>query len=156
MAAEQINSTQLMKNKILILCVLLMPSLCLGKSITILLDHSLHTNTVNVMFIGSIKIDSKPLEEKMSFKAQAGLINLKTDIFPRTTLISTMISIIDEHSNSVRLKLHSLSTKKTDIIELGHILHFLLIQDGWAVTHKDFKESSGREVIAYYFWKPDK
>lgn len=154
-----------MKNKILLLLVLLIPSLCFGQSISIRVIENKEKETIRIQFNSSIKnktVDkfdpTKPLDvlqTQVIFKTHKGVIYEAETVSAEKIQFLTLFNKILKLEET-RGELLTFFAKDRESFHFNLFIQMWMIKEGYALTFKNEHEEIGELIKSeFFFYKPD-
>jgi hypothetical protein len=141
-----------MKNKLLLLCCFIIPSICFSKSVTVALYHTKETNLIEFQVASSVKVNNAHLTftEKLQTDSK-GYVWFKDNseaIFFITRMMAFILT--EEQQAAVVVGMTKPRWKLTDI---QAVIETEFIHDGYAVTHRETGLLGGEEETLHkYVW----
>ena len=141
-----------MKNKLLLLCCFIIPSLCFSKSVSVNLYYTEETNVIEFTVASSVKINENHITfaEKLQTDSK-GYVWFKDNneaIYSITGKLAFILS--KEQLGALMVKM---AQPRWNLTNIHSVIETEFIHDGYAVTHKDFDILRGeKETIHSYVW----
>tara|TARA_B100000963_G_C22447533_1_gene589515 strand:- start:367 stop:816 length:450 start_codon:yes stop_codon:yes gene_type:complete len=148
-----------MKNKILLLLVLLIPSLCFGTSVKYVISELVDASTdIEINMTGEKDFKVKFITERSKFTPKgSSYVEMLIDFNKNKDEISKFLKFCKEHFPKGYEDLSEEFMLRSDRLIPVHFIFFfedLLIQNNYAVTYK-FETREVLNISALYFYKPD-
>ena len=151
-----------MKNKILLLFVLLIPSLCFGKSVNINIIQDSELDVIRVLINSSVKVIQKHegtdvqrwVTGQIVFQTHKGVIHPETNLQKKQHFRKFFGIFLDEEDTIKRLS--KFFDSEVRLIDLGREVKDWMIKNNYALTFK--KELHVLENFTssdFYFYKQD-
>ena len=156
-----------MKNKILLLFVLLIPSLGFSQSVHVQIVQDKEKDTILINFNSSIKVENivnkfdptKPidvLQTQVVFKTHKGVIYPQGNDTEKVYFMRLFGKVLK--LAETRSELMSFFSQSRTNLNFVMFIEMWMIKEGFAVTHKSTLDHLGEDIIRseFHFFKPEK
>ena len=142
-----------MKNKILLLLVLLIPGLCFGGSV--MLRVSDDKKTIKIQYTSSMMKNGLCIEGQFTFETQNGVIQLKSNIEEKKNFLGFCLLFLSKQET--KMELFKFFNTEIQDVHFNVNLERWMIKEGYSLTFKKEQYLIGDNIISeFFFYKPDK
>ena len=143
-----------MKNKIILLLVLLIPSLCFGDAVQVLITSYQGQNTISVS-IDSTNYGKDNMGKIFNFKTRDGVI-FKKDNEKEILMFFKFISVLYPKAFEEIVIYYKLTSESITSVSLQMFIEKVFLKNNYALTNKSNKIEGGSEVHFWHFYNSNK